>query len=209
MNFRNFSLVIAATLLIVSPVLADTASDPMTAAGGLYSKSVDLANAGNYPEALADADQALAMNVTSLIPLIQSNRAGILVMLGRYDEAIAAADVAIGAEGNLTTTQSIAWYNKGNALKELGRIDEARTAFARASALDPTLMAPALPASTATASLTLPAGTPSQVPTDSTMKPATAATTAPGPAPTRSPLSPAVAIGAVLAALVCFRAGCR
>ncbi len=60
-------------------------------AGALYSKSVDLANEGKYEEALKAANDALALNVTSLEPLIQSNRAGILVMLGRNREAITAA----------------------------------------------------------------------------------------------------------------------
>ena len=83
------------------------------------------------------SDQALALNATSLIPLIQANRAGILVMLGENTEAIDAADVAIAAQGNLTTTWSVAWFNKGNALRNLGRTDEARAAYANATALRP------------------------------------------------------------------------
>ena len=118
------------------------ASASFTSAGALYSKSVDLANARNYKDALEAADQALAQNVSSLTPLIQSNRAGILAMLGRNDEAIAAADVAINAPGNLTTLRSIAWYNKGNALRAEGRIAEADAAYANATALDPTLKHP-------------------------------------------------------------------
>ncbi len=104
--------------------------------------SVDLAYAGNYNEALQDADLALAQNVSSLIPVIQSNRAGILVELGRYNDAIAAADVAIDAPGNLTTLRSIAWYNKANALKALGQNAEADAAYANASALNPNLKHP-------------------------------------------------------------------
>jgi tetratricopeptide (TPR) repeat protein len=118
------------------------ASDPFTTAGALYSQSVDLANAGNYDAALKAADQALAMNVTSLMPLIQTNRAGILVMMGKNDEAIAAADAALGAEGNLTTTHSVAYYNKGNALRALGKTAEADAAYANATALDPSLVHP-------------------------------------------------------------------
>ena len=115
---------------------------PFESAGALYSKSVDLANAGNYQDALSDADAALAENVSSLTPLIQSNRAGILVELGRYNEAIDAADVAINAPGNLTTLRAIAYYNKANALNALGRNAEADAAYANASALDPTLKHP-------------------------------------------------------------------
>jgi tetratricopeptide (TPR) repeat protein len=117
-------------------------SPSFTSAGALYSKSVDLANAGDYQGALEDANEALAQNISSLTPLIQSNRAGILVALGRYDDAIAAADVAINTPGNLTTLRSIAWYNKANALQALGRSAEADAAYANATALDPTLKHP-------------------------------------------------------------------
>jgi tetratricopeptide (TPR) repeat protein len=111
---------------------------PFQIAGGLYCQSVDLANAGNYKDALQAADLALAQNVSSITPLIQSNRAGILVALKQYDNAIAAADAAIAAPGNLTVLRSIAYYNKANALYALGRVTDARAAYANASALDPT-----------------------------------------------------------------------
>ncbi|HNX18200.1 MAG TPA: hypothetical protein PKM50_07735 [Methanoregula sp.] len=117
-------------------------SENFTSAGELYSKSVDFANAGNYKAALEAADAALAKNVSSLNPLIQSNRAGILVMLGRNNEAIVAADEAINAPGNLTSLRSIAYYNKGNALMAEGRTIEADAAYANATALDPTLKHP-------------------------------------------------------------------
>ena len=107
---------------------------------------------GKYQEALQASDQALALNVTALAPLIQANRAGILVMLARYDEAISAADTALSQEGNLTTTHSIAWYNKGNALRALGRIAEARDAYAKAYALDNSLVPPDMVTSSATSS---------------------------------------------------------
>jgi len=104
---------------------------------------VDLANAGNYKDALEAADAALAQNVSSLTPLIQSNRAGILTMLGRYDEAIAAADVAINTPGgNLNNLLSIAYYNKANALRALGRSAEADANYAHALALNPALKHP-------------------------------------------------------------------
>jgi tetratricopeptide (TPR) repeat protein len=117
-------------------------STSITSAGELYSQSVDLANAGNYTGALAMADEALVQNDSSYTPLIQANRAGILKELGRYDEAIIAADIAINAPGNLTTLRSIAWYNKANAFSALGRTAEADAAYANATALDPTLKHP-------------------------------------------------------------------
>jgi tetratricopeptide (TPR) repeat protein len=131
---------IAAVLLIPHPSPPLDDATRFQQAGALYSKSVDLANAGNYNEALSDADQALALNATSLIPLIEANRAGILVALGRNTDAIAAADVALAAKGNLTSLQSIAWLNKGNAFCNLGMTSEAKQAYANATALDPTLL---------------------------------------------------------------------
>src|SRR5208337_4334053 len=107
----------------ISPAPSGTATNSFTTAGAYYCTSVDL---------------ALAQNVSSLTPIIQSNRAGILVELGRNDEAIDAADVAIDAQGNLTTLKSIAWYWKARALQALNRAAEAAAAFANASALDPT-----------------------------------------------------------------------
>ena len=125
---------------MIFPVIATDTTDQVNTAGALYSKSVDLANAGKYAEALEASDEALALNITSLIPLIQANRAGILVMLARYDEANAAADAALAIEGNLTSVHSVAWFNKGNALRELGKCDEAEIAYTRAAELDPTLI---------------------------------------------------------------------
>jgi tetratricopeptide (TPR) repeat protein len=137
-------MLMAMLVLVVMTGSGGAADSPesLNSAGALYSKSVDLANEGKYQEALDAADSALAMNVTSLTGLIQSNRAGILVMLHRNDEAITAADAALAVEGNLTTVHSVAWYNKGNALRALGRITEAQDAYDHAYALDSTLVPP-------------------------------------------------------------------
>ncbi len=156
MKLRIILTVLAIALIVMGPALAADTSDQINTAGFLYSDSVDLANEGKYQQALDSADKALAMNVTSLTGLIQSNRAGILVMLDRNEEAIAAADAALAVEGNLTTVHSIAWYNKGNALNNLGRITEAKVAYDNAYALDNTLVPPDLggdvPVTTATKS---------------------------------------------------------
>ena len=143
---RNHILAIGICAIIciaaILGILLFQKPDQFNTAGKLYSDSVDLANAGNYTAALQAADQALAQNVGSLTPVIQANRAGILVMLGRNEDAITAADAALGAQGNLTTTHSIAWFNKGNALRALGRTEEAKVAYAQAVALDTTFTNP-------------------------------------------------------------------
>ncbi len=144
MDFGKFLMVIFIISGLILPVMAADSSDQVNSAGALYSKSVDLANAGNYSEALEVSDEALALNITSLVPLIQANRAGILVMLGRFNEANTAADAALAVEGNLTSVHSVAWFNKGNALKSLGRCNEAKIAYEHAVALDPTLVPPDL-----------------------------------------------------------------
>lgn len=144
MKINKILWVIFIVSFIITPVMALDSSEQLNTAGTLYSQSVDLAQAGKYQEALELSDQALALNETSMVSVIQANRAGILVMLGRFDEAITAADASLARQGNLTTAHAIAWYNKGNALHSLGRIDEARTAFAQAAELDPTLIPPDL-----------------------------------------------------------------
>jgi tetratricopeptide (TPR) repeat protein len=144
MNSNRVLMVFLICFCLTLPVMAADPSDQFKTAGALYSTSVDLANAGNYSGALELSDQALAMNVTSLIPIIQANRAGVLVMLGRFNEANAAADVALNSDQNLTSVHSIAWFNKGNALRSLGRLDEAKTAYAKAYALDKSLVPPDL-----------------------------------------------------------------
>jgi tetratricopeptide (TPR) repeat protein len=135
-------LVIAAALLVVLPILFPDPSVKFQQAGSLYTKSVDLAEDGKYAEALKASDDALALNVSQLVPVIQSNRAGILVMLGRNEDAITAADTALSSHDNLTTTFSIAYFNKANALKNLGRTDEAKAAYAKAHELDSSLVSP-------------------------------------------------------------------
>ena len=142
MKFPYFFVIIIILVVFVHPVAADDSSQALQTAGALYSGSVDLANAGKYQEALDAADKALAMNVTSMTALIQSNRAGILVALHREDAAIAAADASLAVEGNLTTAHAIAWWNKGNALRALGKIPEAQDAYRHAYTLDNTLVPP-------------------------------------------------------------------
>jgi tetratricopeptide (TPR) repeat protein len=105
-----------------------------------YNKGVDLANEGKYQEALRATDNALAINES--FPLAQTSKAGILVQLGRYDEAVIAADKALASNEWLPNTFAAAYFNKGDALRHLGRTDEARAAFAKAQELDPSLIPP-------------------------------------------------------------------
>ena len=114
-----------------------------------YDKGVDLANEGKYAEALAATDRALAINTS--FPRAHAMRSGLLVMVGRYDEAVAEADLALATKENLTITLFSAWANKGDALRHLGRIEEARAAFAKAQELDPSFVPPDMSVPLATA----------------------------------------------------------
>ncbi|MDD1686861.1 tetratricopeptide repeat protein [Methanoregula sp.] len=205
MQFRILVLAAVAALMVVSPVLAANATESFDAAATLYSQSVDLANAGKYQQALDAADKALALNSTSMTGLIQSNRAGILVMLNRNDEAIAAADAALAVEGNLTTVHSIAWYNKGNALYAQGKMSEAKAAYAKASELDPTLVSPVKFADTESPVVTTVTGV-SQSPSSAAVS---VQSTAPATVPTtaRSPVPVTVILGALFIAFACCRYG--
>jgi tetratricopeptide (TPR) repeat protein len=142
MKIHIILMAVLVLAILVVPVSAVDSMESLNTSGALYSQSVDLANEGKYQQALDAADQALALNVPSMNGLIQSNRAGILVMLHRYEEAITAADEAIAVEGNLTSVHSIAWYNKGNALRAQGKNGQAKDAYDKAYALDNALVPP-------------------------------------------------------------------
>jgi tetratricopeptide (TPR) repeat protein len=207
MKIPGILIAMLVVVMAAVPGAAEDSPEAFNAAGALYSNSVDLANAGKYQEALDAADRALAMNVTSLRGVIQSNRAGILVMLHRYDEAITAADAALAVEGNLTSVHSVAWYNKGNALRALGRITEAQLAYERAYALDTTLVPPDM-SSDIIRSTTAPAATTLSL-TMSQPQTTTPLRLQTSPLPATTPRSPVPAVAGisavVIAILVCTR----
>lgn len=143
MKTSMFILLILSLFLAVPSLAADTTTTMSTDNPWYwYNKAVDLATEGKYDDALAANEKALAMNES--FPLALANKAGILVQLGRYDEAIVTADKALALKENTPIANAIAYSNKGDALRHLGRIEEARSAFAAAYALDNTLIPPNL-----------------------------------------------------------------
>jgi tetratricopeptide (TPR) repeat protein len=142
MNFNRFLLVILIVLGLFLPFVAADEINQTSNPWYWYNKAVDLANEGKYMEALQANERALAINES--IPLAQANKAGILVQLGKYDEAIIAADKALAIKANTTTAFAVAYSNKGDALRHLGRIEEAKAAFAKAYELDNSLVPPDL-----------------------------------------------------------------
>lgn len=77
-----------------------------------------------YTEAIAVCDQ---------IPGFYGNRAAALARLNRHAEAIQDCDSAVAID----PTYSKGYGRKGMSLKALGRLDEARAAYVKASELDP------------------------------------------------------------------------
>lgn len=179
MYIRTGLLVIVMSLMIMTPALA---AEEVTAEENpwyWYNQAVDLANAGQFSAALVANEKALSLNES--MPLAWANQAGILVQLGRYEEAIVAADRVISVNAtDLPNTYAAAYYSKGDALRALGRMNEAADAYARAYKLDSTLVPP----------MTVP---------DHTSGSAT-------PTPVKSPLHPGIIVGSVLMVFACIKA---
>jgi tetratricopeptide (TPR) repeat protein len=139
-SYIVFIITVGFFLLFIPTIVAGAIQEQNNDPEYWYNKGVDLANEGKYAEALAATDQALAINMS--FPRAHAMRSGLLVMLGNYEEAITEADFALSSKDNLSTTFAVAWANKGDALRHLGRIDEARAAFTKAKELDASLVLP-------------------------------------------------------------------
>jgi tetratricopeptide (TPR) repeat protein len=207
MHFRIFTLTFIAILLSVSPVLAAEEINQTDNAWYWYDSAVDLANAGHFPEALQANEKALAINQN--FPLAWANEAGILVQVGRYDDALKAADTVLLSNVSglpMKNTFAAAYYSKGDALMALGNITGAQDSYQKAHELDPTLPVPEmLSGSVIPVSPTVPATTPGiAVTVTAPARPAPSATA------TKAPLSPLAVIAGTMIALVgfgCSRAG--
>jgi tetratricopeptide (TPR) repeat protein len=206
MSLRSYLIILIIVLAIVTPALAavnlSDDSNETDNAWYWYNKAVDLANAGQFPQALAANEQALARNQE--FPIAWANEAGILVQVGRYDDAIKAADNVLNSNRTglpMKYTFAAAYYSKGDALRALGRINEAKANYKNASELDPSLTAPDLSSAVAVIVTVIPS--PSATGTDLSATPPVKTQ----PTATKSPLPVAVSAGAVLVAFVCLR--CR
>jgi len=199
MQFRTGIVIIIMTIMLISPSLAADNNDQESNPWYWYNKAVDLATAGQYSDALAANEKALAIN--SSMPLAWANEAGILVQLGRYDDAITAADKVLSTNvTDMPNAYAAAYYSKGDALRFLGRTNEAAESYAQAYKLDSTLVPPLLASSTippATSSTPKATLTPAVTPTATL--PVKALPTA-----TKTPVSLSIIFGSLLAALVCL-----
>jgi len=108
-------------------------SGPNIEAINAYNQGADLASQGNYSGALQETEKALSLQPN--FSLAWTQEAGLLVVLGRDNEAVTAADKAIAGNPNI----SEAWANRADALNNLGRYQEALQSANQAITLNPTL----------------------------------------------------------------------
>jgi len=104
---------------------------------GRVSRSVaraqDLAVGRNYKGAIEELDRAidLAGETGSEAPWYSKGAA--LVVLGRYEEALACIDIAL----KMNPRNEVAWVNKGNALVRMGRLVDALKCYNSAIKVNP------------------------------------------------------------------------
>jgi tetratricopeptide (TPR) repeat protein len=119
----------------VTPVLAEEERDMATVYYNLAQKSIAT---GEYESALEYFDTVLASNTTLLgmgdgLMYTYKDRVAVLTDLGRYDEAIVAADQGIA----LYPREPGLWNNKGYAYYKMGKYSDAASSYDKAVTLDP------------------------------------------------------------------------
>jgi tetratricopeptide (TPR) repeat protein len=122
--------------ICVQPVAAsaDVATD-------YYNIAEQYISNGNYDKALEYFDKVLASNTTMLgmgdgLMYTYKDRSGVLTDLGRYDEAVAAADLGIAKYPK----EPGFWNNKGYAYYKMGKFNEAADAYNHAVTIDPSYL---------------------------------------------------------------------
>jgi tetratricopeptide (TPR) repeat protein len=98
-------------------------------------KTAALTDLGRYDEAVATADQGLALYKKS--PGLWNNKGYALYKQGKYDDAVTAYDMAISTAEAQNETYLKGYINKGIALNKAGRSYDAVGAFNKALQLDP------------------------------------------------------------------------
>ncbi|GAA6615777.1 tetratricopeptide repeat protein [Scytonema sp. NUACC26] len=100
------------------------------------SRSNALLQLQRYVEAIASYDRVLKIEPKNSFALTQ--RCEALSALGNQEEAIANCEEAMRVDGNwVNITPATAWFNRGIALRQLGRNSEALISFERATTISP------------------------------------------------------------------------
>lgn len=94
-----------------------------------------LSHLSRYPEALISLERAIAAEPKNSLAIAQ--QCAIFYQLGRINEALDACDRALQVNGNWgDRSPSFAWYYRGLALRDMGRLETALNSFDRARSLD-------------------------------------------------------------------------
>jgi len=133
MQFRKLISCIclfAALCILIHPVAAETQPDEATTN---YNLAEIKLSQGEFEQAIHYFDKALEANTsmiesTGVIVYLYSDKAGALIQLERYDDAISTADEGLAIDN----TYPILWNNKGYALYKLGKSQDAVNAFDKA-----------------------------------------------------------------------------
>lgn len=117
--------------MVMQPVAA---TDNATA---YYNLGEQLIAQGEYTRAIEAFDKALASNTTMIeksgaIVYLFSDKAGALIDIGKYNDAISTADQGLAIDSKYRGL----WSNKGYALYKLGKYQEALIAIDRAITID-------------------------------------------------------------------------
>ena len=96
-------------------------------------KAQDLAVGRNYKGAIEELDRAINLAGESGSEAPWYSKGAALVVLGRYQEALACIDTAL----RMNPQNEIAWVNKGNALVRMGRLVDALKCYNSAIKVNP------------------------------------------------------------------------
>jgi tetratricopeptide (TPR) repeat protein len=118
---------------------AAVAADPSDR-WGWFGLGEALARAGDHAAAVDAFQNADALGLPFRTYWYQFGHYEALIATGRYAEALALADRTLESMQNENLEESHYW--RGVALRELGRVDEARASFERASTWNPLYDAP-------------------------------------------------------------------
>ena len=130
-----------AILTMVAVCILPVAAETDDEATNYYNNAQVLIADGDYARALEYLDMVLVSNTTLLgmgdgLMYTYKDRVALLADLGRYDDAIAAADEGIA----LYPKEPGLWNNKGYAYMKMGRYSEAADAYDHAVTIDSTYL---------------------------------------------------------------------
>ncbi|MCK9579313.1 MAG: tetratricopeptide repeat protein [Methanoregula sp.] len=137
MKVEQIVSILAILTMVAVCIMPVAAADDSDAATDYYNIAQQAIAAGDYQKALEYFDMALASNTTLLgmgdgLMYTYKDRVAVLTDLGRYDEAIVAADQGIA----LYPKEAGLWNNKGYTYYQMGRYSDAASAYDTAVTLD-------------------------------------------------------------------------